>query len=92
MSEPHPTLRVYADASEACLAVGGVLTGEHGVGTEKREFMSLLFSDADLDAMMRLRRCFNPDGCCNPGKVLPVTRACVESNPAARNALLELIP
>lgn len=77
---------------EACLAVGGVLTGEHGVGTEKREFMSLLFSDADLDAMMRLRRCFNPDGCCNPGKVLPVTRACVESNPAARNALLELIP
>ncbi|MBW2389078.1 MAG: FAD-binding protein, partial [Deltaproteobacteria bacterium] len=77
---------------EACLAVGGVLTGEHGVGTEKQEFMSLLFSDADLDAMLRLRRAFNPDGCCNPGKILPVTRACVESNPAARGELLELIP
>lgn len=76
---------------EACLAVGGVLTGEHGVGTEKREFMSLLFSDADLDAMMKLRNCFNPEGCCNPGKMLPITRACVESNPAARGALLELI-
>jgi glycolate oxidase subunit GlcD len=77
---------------EACLAVGGVLTGEHGVGTEKREFMSLLFSDEDLDAMMKLRNCFNPEGCCNPGKMLPITRACVESNPAARGALLELIP
>jgi glycolate oxidase subunit GlcD len=77
---------------EACLAVGGVLTGEHGVGTEKQEFMSLLFSDADLEAMLRLRRSFNPDGCCNPGKILPVTRACVESNPAARGELLELIP
>jgi glycolate oxidase len=54
--------------------------------------MSLLFSDADLDAMLRLRRTFNPDGCCNPGKILPVTRACVESNPAARGALMEMIP
>ncbi len=70
---------------EACLAVGGVLTGEHGVGTEKQEFMSLLFSDEDLDAMMRLRRVFDPDGCCNPGKILPVTRACVESSPILRN-------
>jgi len=76
---------------EACLAVGGVLTGEHGVGTEKQEFMSLLFSDDDLEAMLSLREAFNPTGCCNPDKVLPVTRACVESNPAARDGLLELI-
>ncbi|MFT5444501.1 MAG: glycolate oxidase subunit GlcD [Myxococcota bacterium] len=85
-------LKAGREILEACLAVGGVLTGEHGVGTEKQEFMSLLFSDDDLDAMLRLRRAFNPDGCCNPGKVLPVTRACVESNPAARAGLLELIP
>ncbi len=85
-------LKAGREILEACLAVGGVLTGEHGVGTEKREFMSLLFSDADLDAMMRLRRAFNPEGYCNPGKLLPVTRACVESNPAARAELLELIP
>ena len=71
--------------------MGGVLTGEHGVGTEKQEFMSLLFSDDDLEAMLSLREAFNPTGCCNPDKVLPVTRACVESNPAARDGLLELI-
>jgi glycolate oxidase subunit GlcD len=77
---------------EACLAVGGVLTGEHGIGTEKQEFMDLIFSADDLDAMLRLRRAFNPDSFCNPGKILPVTRACVESSPAARAELLELIP
>ncbi|MBC8341565.1 MAG: FAD-binding protein [Proteobacteria bacterium] len=85
-------LKAGREILEACLAVGGVLTGEHGVGTEKQEFMSLLFSDCDLDAMLRLRRAFNPDGVCNPGKMLPVTRACVESNPNARGDLLELIP
>ena len=85
-------LKAGREILEACLAVGGVLTGEHGVGTEKQEFMSLLFSDDDLEAMLRLRRAFNPSGCCNPGKILPVTRACVESNPNAREELLELIP
>jgi glycolate oxidase subunit GlcD len=90
--ELERVMKAGREILEACLAVGGVLTGEHGVGTEKQEFMSLLFSDADLDAMLRLRRTFDPDGCCNPGKILPVTRACVESNPAARGALMEMIP
>ena len=76
---------------EACVAVGGVLTGEHGIGTEKQEFMDMIFSPEDLDAMLRLRRAFNPDEFCNPGKILPVTRACVESSPAARKELLELV-
>jgi glycolate oxidase subunit GlcD len=69
---------------ELCLSVGGVLTGEHGVGIEKREFMELLFSEDDLSAMHRLRDAFNPDGVCNPGKVLPLTRTCVESSPLYR--------
>ncbi len=90
--ELERVLKAGREILEACLAVGGVLTGEHGVGKEKQEFMSLLFSDDDLDAMLRLRNVFDPTGCCNPGKVLPVTRACVESNPSTRSELLELVP
>jgi FAD/FMN-containing dehydrogenase len=69
---------------EACVAVGGVITGEHGVGVEKRDYIHLVFGEADLDAMRRLRDTFNPDGLCNPGKIIPTTRFCVESNPKAR--------
>ena len=69
---------------EACVAVGGVITGEHGVGVEKRDFMHLVFGEADLEAMYRLRDVFNPEGVCNPGKIIPATRFCVEANPKAR--------
>jgi glycolate oxidase subunit GlcD len=69
---------------EICVAAGGVITGEHGVGSEKREFIHLVFSEADLAAMRKLRDAFNPDGMCNPGKIFPTTRACVEANPKAR--------
>ncbi len=69
---------------EACVAAGGVITGEHGVGTEKRDFMHLVFDEADLEPMHRLRDAFNPDGVCNPGKIIPTTRFCVEANPKAR--------
>ncbi|MDG2333183.1 MAG: FAD-linked oxidase C-terminal domain-containing protein [Myxococcota bacterium] len=69
---------------ELCVRVGGVLTGEHGVGMEKRDYMGLLFTPEDLEAMRRLRDAFNPDGVCNPGKVIPTTRACTEANPRAR--------
>jgi len=61
-----------------------VITGEHGIGSEKREFMGLVFSDADLDAMRLLRAAFDPDGFCNPDKIFPTTRFCAESNPKAR--------
>jgi FAD/FMN-containing dehydrogenase len=63
---------------QVCLDAGGALSGEHGIGLEKREFMPLLFSDDDLDAMARVRAVFNPSGLLNPGKVLPTPRACVE--------------
>jgi len=69
---------------ELCVRVGGVLTGEHGVGLEKRDYMGMLFDQADLAAMLRLRDAFNPDGVCNPGKLIPTTRACTEANPKAR--------
>jgi len=84
---PDELARVMAagkEILEACVAVGGVITGEHGVGVEKRDYMHLVFGEADLAVMRQLRDTFNPDGACNPGKVIPTTRFCVESNPKAR--------
>ena len=49
-----------------------------------RDFLYLVFNDADLEAMYRLRDAFNPDGLCNPGKIIPTTRFCSEANPKAR--------
>jgi len=69
---------------ETCVAAGGVITGEHGVGVEKRDCLHLVFSEADLDAMRRLRAVFDPDLVCNPGKAFPTTRFCAESDPKAR--------
>jgi glycolate oxidase subunit GlcD len=69
---------------ETCVAAGGVITGEHGVGVEKRDYLPLVFSEADLDAMRRLRAAFDPDRMSNPGKAFPTTRFCAESNPKAR--------
>ncbi len=73
-----------AEILETCVRAGGVITGEHGIGTEKRDFMGLMFTEFDLGAMSRLRAAFDPDGVCNPGKIFPTTRFCVESNPKAR--------
>ncbi|MGI8491686.1 MAG: FAD-binding oxidoreductase [Acidimicrobiales bacterium] len=61
---------------EACVAAGGMLSGEHGIGLEKRDAMPLVFSAVDLDAQDRLRRVFDPDGLCNPEKVLPRGSRC----------------
>jgi glycolate oxidase subunit GlcD len=69
---------------ETCVKAGGVITGEHGIGSEKREFVHLVFGEEDLGAMRRLRAAFDPDGVCNPSKIFPTTRFCVESNPKAR--------
>jgi glycolate oxidase len=63
---------------ETCIAAGGVLTGEHGVGIEKRDLMPLLFGPDDLDAQARLRDAFDPDDAANPLKVLPRGSRCGE--------------
>jgi FAD/FMN-containing dehydrogenase len=79
--------RVMAAGEEilrTCVEAGGVITGEHGIGSEKKEYMRLVFDEADLDAMKRLRAAFDPDGVCNPGKIFPTTRFCAEANPKAR--------
>ena len=63
---------------DECIAVGGSVTGEHGIGVEKMEFMPKLFSPQDLAAMVALRNTFNPDGICNPFKMLPGGAGCIE--------------
>ena len=64
---------------ETCVLAGGSITGEHGVGFDKRELLSLIFSDADMDAMLRVRAAFDPTGLCNPGKIIPMLRGCGEA-------------
>jgi glycolate oxidase subunit GlcD len=84
---PGELERVLAAGEEilrTCVEAGGVISGEHGIGTEKRDFMPLLFGPDDLDAMARLREAFDPARRSNPGKVLPTPRFCVEANPKAR--------
>lgn len=66
--------RASREIMELCVREGGSITGEHGVGLDKVDYMPLIFSDADLAAMARVRRCFDPRGLCNPGKVIPIRR------------------
>ncbi len=67
-----------ADILRLCVEVGGVLTGEHGVGVEKRDLMDTMFNSVDLDHQMRLKCAFDPDGLLNPGKVFPQLHRCAE--------------
>ncbi len=67
-----------ADILRLCVEVGGVLTGEHGVGVEKRDLMAEVFSDDDLKHQQRLKCAFDPDGLLNPGKVFPTLHRCAE--------------
>ena len=61
-----------------CVDAGGTLSGEHGIGLEKREYMRLFFSEADLHVMGQLKRVFNPDNLANPQKIFPMRRGCGE--------------
>jgi glycolate oxidase len=62
----------------ACLDAGGSLTGEHGIGLDKACQMPRMFSETDMQTMLRLRTAFDPDGRCNPGKLFPTPRLCGE--------------
>src|SRR5271168_424923 len=67
-----------ADILKLCVEVGGVLTGEHGVGVEKRDLMGTMFSEADLRQQQRLKCAFDPELLLNPGKVFPTLHRCAE--------------
>ena len=67
-----------ADILRLCVDVGGVLTGEHGVGVEKRDLMPVMFSEIDLNAQQRVKCAFDAKGLLNPGKVFPTLHRCAE--------------
>jgi len=67
-----------AEILKLCVAVGGVLTGEHGVGVEKRDLMPAMFSEEDLNQQQRLKCAFDDQGLLNPGKVFPTLHRCAE--------------
>jgi glycolate oxidase len=62
----------------ACVELGGSITGEHGVGIDKKRYMPKMFTEADLDAFQKLRCAFDPEGKANPDKVMPTPRLCGE--------------
>ncbi|MDQ3650920.1 MAG: FAD-binding oxidoreductase [Acidobacteriota bacterium] len=68
---------------ETCVQAGGTITGEHGVGMDKSDYLPMIFSEDDLDAMRRVRAAFDPLGICNPGKIIPAPRGCGEARAVA---------
>jgi glycolate oxidase len=77
--EKQRVLRAGEEILWRCIEAGGSLTGEHGIGIEKRDLMPYQFSDADLERMRRFRHVWNPHDLCNPDKLLPTAAACVEA-------------
>jgi glycolate oxidase len=75
---------------DVCLGVGGSLTGEHGVGVDKKKHMPKQFAEPDLAAFQKLRCAFDPDGLANPGKVMPTPRLCGEVPGPYRRHPLEI--
>ena len=89
--DPDQVKRVLNASNEIldeCIRLGGSVTGEHGIGVEKIDFMPKLFSPEDLAMMLRLRMAFNPDNRCSPHKMLPTAGACIEQSKAGRRAAL----
>jgi len=81
-------LQASHEILEECVRCGGSVTGEHGIGVEKIDFMPKLFTPEDLDVMLRLRSAFNPDNRCSPAKMFPTAGACIEPSKAGRRAAL----
>ena len=76
--ESDRAVEVAGEILQYCVEAGGSITGEHGVGADKAEYMPRMFGDDDLDAMQRVRRAFDPRNLCNPGKIFPTPRLCGE--------------
>jgi glycolate oxidase len=70
-----------------CIKAGGSITGEHGVGIEKRDLMALMYTPVDLQVMERLKLVFNPNQLLNPCKLLPATKSCIEISTRRRAAM-----
>ena len=82
--DPDQVKRALAaghDILERCIELGGSVTGEHGIGVEKIDFMEKQFTKDDLDAMRSLRRVFDPENRCNPHKMFPGSKRCADFAP-----------
>ena len=86
--EVERVLAAGREILEACVALGGSLTGEHGIGVEKMAQMPLLFGPDDLRAMKALRAVFDPEGRANPHKIFPDAKVCVETRAPRRQAAM----
>jgi glycolate oxidase len=80
--ELQKAIAAGADIMKLCLSLGGSITGEHGVGMEKIDFMPLMYSEDDLEVMRRVRAAFDPSERCNPGKVIPTDSSCAHASVA----------
>lgn len=81
--DPDQLERVHkanAEILKACVDAGGTISGEHGIGVEKQEFMPLIYSERDLLLMKTIRDIFNPDELCNPGKIFPIEHSTAAVN------------
>ncbi len=76
--EAERVIQAGQEILKACVDLGGSLTGEHGIGIEKREQMPLIFSPEDLLVMSEIRSVFNPDNRCNPHKIIPTPGGCID--------------
>jgi glycolate oxidase subunit GlcD len=76
--ERERAVRAGEDILRVCVELGGAISGEHGIGIEKNDYMPWIFTPVDLDVMRRVRDVFNPHDLCNPGKVFPTPR-CMEA-------------
>ena len=74
-------IKAGSEIMRCCIEAGGTVTGEHGIGNEKREYLRYMYSPADLEVMERVRRVLDPLGLCNPGKIFP--DACASGAPSA---------
>ncbi len=84
--EVQRALAAGQEILEKCIALGGSVTGEHGIGAEKIDLMAKQFSKDDLEAMKALRRAFDPDRRCNPHKIFPGSKRCAEFTPRKQAA------
>ena len=90
---PDQVARIHelgAAIMKLCVDAGGALSGEHGIGIEKKEFMGLIFSDDDLNVMAEVKSVFNPTAMLNPSKIFPTRRACSEIGPSTTTSTAEI--
>jgi glycolate oxidase len=86
LQEVQRVLSASREIMAACIRRGGTITGEHGIGVEKIDYLAMLFTPVELGVLQALRSAFNPHGLCNPGKVFPDEKGCWEIHRPGKRA------